>query len=360
MFYWELTRACDLACRHCRAEAISSRHPEELSTQECIQLLRVALGFGAPLPHLVLTGGDPLKRPDLFEVVAEARDRGFRVSLAPSGTPLLTHGAIRQIAESGVHSMSLSLDGSTAELHDAFRGVPGCFASTLQAGGWIRDSGIPLQINTLVTADTLGDLPALYERMLEMGIARWSLFFLIATGRGRALREIEPAESERLFHWLYDLSRSAPFEIKTTEATHYRRVALVRMRSEGIPDATIARTPVGRGFGVRDGNGILFVSHTGDVYPSGFLPLWAGNARTASIVDIYRGAELFTRLRDVTQLSGRCGVCPFQEICGGSRARAYAWTGDCMASDPLCPYRPQPHSPIGSPTYGAPPSGAPT
>jgi radical SAM protein len=298
------------------------------------------LGFGEPLPHLVLTGGDPLKRPDLFELIARARHLGLGVSLAPSGTALLTQGEIQRMAASGVQSISLSLDGSTPERHDAFRGVPGCFATTLRAARWIREAGMPLQINTLVTADTLDDLTALYDRMLEMGIVRWSLFFLIATGRGRALREIEPAESETLFHRLYDLSKSSPFAIKTTEATHYRRVALVRMRNEGIPDAAIARTPVGRGFGVRDGNGILFVSHTGDVYPSGFLPLRAGNVRAASIVDIYRHGELFTALRDVGRLVGKCGICPFREVCGGSRARAYAWTGDILASDPLCPYRP--------------------
>ncbi len=340
LIYWEVTRACDLACRHCRAEAVAARHPGELSTEQGRAMLREARRFGQPLPHLVITGGDPLKRPDLCDLIAAAVELGFGVSLAPSGTVLLTREVIGRLAAAGTQSMSLSLDGSTAERHDAFRGVPGCFDVTLQAARWVRAARIPLQINTLVTAETLEDLPDLYALLRGLDIMRWSLFFLISVGRGRLLREITPGQSERLFHWLLDLSRDAPFAIKTTEATHYRRVAVVRMRAAGMDDAAIARTPVGRGFGVRDGNGIMFVSHTGEVYPSGFLPLAAGNVRASSIVDLYRAAPLFVRLRDVDRLSGKCGDCSFKAICGGSRARAYAWTGDEMGSDPLCPYQP--------------------
>ncbi len=340
LIYWEMTRACDLACRHCRAEAIALRHPNELSTAEGRAMLRQALEFGPPLPHLVFTGGDPLKRPDLMDLTAEATTLGFSVSLAPSGTTLLSAEAIRGLAAAGIQSMSLSLDGSTAARHDAFRGVPGCFEMTLAAAHRIREAGIPLQINTLVTAETLADLPNIYTLMRDLSIMRWSLFLLIAVGRGRVLQEITPAESERLFNLLLSLGREAPFAIKTTEAPHYRRVAHRRMRAAGMDDAAIAATPVGRGFGIRDGNGIMFVSHTGDVYPSGFLPVVAGNVRASSVVDLYRGSPVFSRLRDVTQLTGKCGLCSFASICGGSRARAYAWTGDYMASDPLCPYQP--------------------
>ena len=340
LIYWEVTRACDLACRHCRAEAVAARHPGELSTEEGRAMLREARRFGDPPPHLVITGGDPLKRPDLWDLIGAAVEQGFGVSLAPSGTVLLTREVIGRLAAAGIQSMSLSLDGSTAERHDAFRGVPGCFEVTLQAARWVREAHIPLQVNTLVTAETLEDLPDLYALLRGLDIMRWSLFFLISVGRGRLLQEITPGQSERLFHWLLDLTRDAPFAIKTTEATHYRRVAVVRMRAAGMDDAAIARTPVGRGFGVRDGNGIMFVSHTGEVYPSGFLPLPAGNVRTASIVDLYRTSPLFVRLRDVERLTGKCGACSFKAICGGSRARAYAWTGDEMGSDPLCPYQP--------------------
>ncbi len=340
LIYWEMTRACDLTCRHCRAEAIPLAHPQELSTAEAEAMLREARRFGSPLPHLVFTGGDPLRRNDLFDLIEHARSLDFGVSLAPSATVLLDRAVIGRLAGAGVQSMSLSIDGSTPERHDGFRGVVGTFATTLAAARWIREASIPLQLNTLVTAETLGDLPDLYALMRRLDIMRWSLFFLIAVGRGRVLQEITPVESERLFHWLLDLGREAPFPIKTTEATHYRRVAYARMRRAGMEDAAIARTSVGRGFGIRDGNGIMFISHIGAVYPSGFLPVAAGNVRWASLVDLYRSSPLFVRLRDITQLGGKCGQCSFAAICGGSRARAYAWTGDVMASDPLCPYEP--------------------
>jgi radical SAM protein len=340
LVYWELTRACDLACQHCRAEAVADRHPLELSTDEGRRMLRDAVGFGHPLPHWVYTGGDPFKRPDLPTLVEEARSLGFGVSLAPSATPLVTPQAIRDLARAGVQAISLSLDGSTPDRHDALRGIPGCFDLTLRLARRIREEGIALQVNTLVTAATAEDLPALYRLVSGLDVVRWSLFFLVRVGRGRLLEELSPEQAEQLCHWLFDLSRTSPFAIKTTEAPHYRRVALLRLLRDGASLQEVARTSVGRGFGVRDGNGIVFVSHTGDVYPSGFLPLRAGNVRERSLVHIYRASGLMVRLRDTDQLRGKCGRCPFRDICGGSRARAYAHTGDPMASDPLCPYEP--------------------
>jgi len=342
LVYWELTRACDLACQHCRAEAVPDRHPLELSTEEARRLLRQATDFGPPLPHWVFTGGDPFKRPDLPLLVEEARALGFGVSLAPSATPLVTPEALRSLARAGVQAVSLSLDGSTPERHDALRGIAGCFDLTLRLARRVREEGIALQINTLVTAHTAQDLPALYELVRRLDVVRWSLFFLIRVGRGRLLQELDPPEAERLCHWLFDLSRESPFAVKTTEAPHYRRVALLRMLREGMSLAEVARSSVGRGFGVRDGNGIVFVSHVGDVYPSGFLPLRVGNVRERSLVDLYRAADLMVQLRDTDRLRGKCGRCPFRDVCGGSRARAYAHTGDPMASDPLCPYEPLP------------------
>ncbi len=346
LVYWELTRACDLACRHCRAEAVTQRDPDELTTAEGRALLQQVLEFGTPLPHMVFTGGDPLKRPDLFFLIEEAARLGVGVSLAPSGTTLLTREAIRRLRAAGIQSMSLSLDGSTAELHDAFRGVPGCFEMTMQAAGWAIAEGIPLQVNTLVTADTTADLPAIYGLLTAFAIERWSLFFLISVGRGTALRELDPASAERLMEWLYDLMQTAPFAIKTTEAPHFRRVALERMRAAGLDGPKIRRSSVGRGFGIRDGNGILFISRTGDVTPSGFLPLPAGNVRTSSLVNIYRASALFTSLRRASQFKDRCGRCEFNAMCGGSRARAFAHTGDVLASDPLCPYVPGHHGAV--------------
>jgi len=340
LLYWELTRACDLACKHCRAEAVVDRDPDELTTEEARALLEQVLDFGAPLPHVVFTGGDPLKRPDLDELVAYARALGIGSSLAPSGTTLLTREAIRRLRDAGIQSMSLSLDGSNADRHDTFRGVPGCFDTTMAAARWVAEEGLPLQINTLVTDETAADLPAIYALLTQMSVERWSLFFLISVGRGTALRELDPDAAERLMHWLYDLMQTSPFAIKTTEAPSFRRVAVGRMRAAGWDGARIRRSSIGRGFGIRDGNGIMFVSRTGDVTPSGFLPLVAGNVRRQRIVHLYRRSPLFVALRDVARFEDRCGRCPFNTICGGSRARAFAHTGNFLASDPLCPYVP--------------------
>ncbi len=341
LIYWEMTRACDLACRHCRADAIPHRHPLEMTEGDGRAMLRDALEFGAPLPHFVFTGGDPFKRPDLVPLVEEAGRLGLGVSLAPSGTPLITREGIDTLVAAGIHGFSLSLDGANADHHDAFRGVPGCFEQTLRAARRIRAAGSPLQINTLVTAETVGDLPALADLLGGLGIVRWSLFFLISVGRGRTgLRELGAVETERLFRWLDGLSLLVPYAIKTTEAMHYRRVVVKQMRRRGLDDEDIAHTPSGQGFGIRDGNGIMFVSHTGDVFPSGFLPLSAGNVQRENIVVLYRSHPVFTSIRDIGQVKGKCGRCEFVSICGGSRARAYAATGDPLESDPLCLYQP--------------------
>jgi radical SAM protein len=340
LVYWEMTLACGLACRHCRASAIAERSPLELSTDEGKRLLDDITGFGRPYPHVVFTGGDPLRRPDLLELVEAATERSIGVSLAPAATGELTKEGLRALRAAGIQNISLSLDGSTPEIHDGFRGVTGTFETTLRSAHWAREEGLPIQVNTLVTDETLPDLPAVYELMKTIDIMRWSLFFLISVGRGSALREVSPADSEKLNHWLYDLSKVAPFQVKTTEATHYRRIAIKAMKVEGMSDDQIAKTSVGRGFGIRDGNGIVFVNHDGSVYPSGFLPIAVGNVRASSIVDLYRSAPVFTGLREPKEFKGRCGRCEYGQICGGSRARAFAWTGDELESDPLCPYVP--------------------
>lgn len=340
LVYWETTLACGLACRHCRATAVPERSPLELTTQEGLGLLDRVLGFGNPLPHVVFTGGDPLRRPDLEELVAGATERGIGASLAPAVTPDLTKDRLGSLKAAGIQTISLSLDGSSPELHDGLRGVPGTFEMTMRGAEWAHEVGLPIQVNTLVTDTTLDDLPAIFEVVGRMGILRWSLFFLISVGRGTLLQEITPAQSERLFGWLYDLSKVSPFQIKTTEATHYRRVATRRMEQDGMTEEEILRTPVGRGFGVRDGNGIMFVAHDGAVYPSGFLPLAVGNVRTDDVVTLYREHPVFTSLRDTTRYMGRCGACQHVARCGGSRARAFAWTGDPLEADPLCPFVP--------------------
>jgi len=340
LVYWEMTNACGLACRHCRASAMAERSPLELTLDEGKRLLDDITGFGRPYPHVVFTGGDPLLRPDLEELVAAATERTIGCSLAPAATGLLTKTALDRLKAAGVQNISLSIDGSTAEIHDGFRGVAGTFETTLESARIAREAGLPIQVNTLITDETLADLPAIYELMTTLDIMRWSLFYLISVGRGSALQEVSPAESERLNRWLFDLSRTAPFQVKTTEAMHYRRVAIKAMQAEGMDDEAIARTSVGRGFGIRDGNGIMFVNHDGAVYPSGFLPIAVGNVRETSIVELYRSSPVFTSLRDPARFQGRCGRCEYNRICGGSRARAFAWTGDPLGSDPLCPYIP--------------------
>jgi radical SAM protein len=345
LVYWETTLACGLACRHCRATAQAERSPLELTTAEGERLLDEITKFGRPYPHVVFTGGDPLNRPDLHHLVRAATERGIGASLAPAATPLLTQETLESLREAGIQNISLSIDGSNAERHDGFRMVEGTFEKTLQAARWARAAGLPIQVNTLVTDQTLEDLPAIYELLLGIDVMRWALFMLITTGRGSDLREITPGESEKLNAWLFNLGRTAPFQVKTTEATHYRRHAIREWHAEGKTDEEILQTSVGRGFGIRDGNGIVFINHDGTVNPSGFLPIPLGNVRTHSIVDLYRDHEVMRGLRNPEGFKGRCGACEYARVCGGSRARAYAWTGDPLEADPLCPYVPSGNPP---------------
>ncbi len=338
--YWELTNACDLACRHCRATAMAQPGPDELSLDEVRRVLAGFAGFGAPLPHVVFTGGDPLLRPDLREILAAARRLGIGFSLAPAVTPLLDRERMAQLVADGVQAISLSLDGSTAAAHDGLRGVDGTFAATLAALDAAAEVGLPVQVNTLVTDQTAADLPAIYELLSSRTLMRWSLFFLISVGRGAQLRELDPGPAERLLRWLGEIARTAPFQLKTTEAMHYRRVNAQAALRAGRTREQVEASPMARGFGIRDGNGIVFIAHDGEVNPSGFLPVGVGNVRERSLVDIYRQAPLMRSLRDPQQFKGRCGCCDFHDWCGGSRARAFAWTGDPLESDPLCPYVP--------------------
>lgn len=338
--YWELTRACDLACRHCRAEAMRERARDELSTRECERVLRELAAAGPPPPHVVFTGGDPLKRPDLLELVRYGVGLGLGASVAPSATEGLTSETVAALKQAGVSAMSLSLDGSSPARHDGLRGVLGCFGWTLVAAQRIVGAGIPLQINTLVTAETAPDLESTAKVVARTGAVRWSLFFLVSVGRGRGLRPLEAAECERLLRWLVRQAPEWPFTVTTTEAPQFRRVVIETMRAAGARGSEIRESPAARAFGIRDGNGIMFIAANGDVTPSGFLPIAAGNVRTADAAEIYRSASLFQALRDPAHFHGRCGVCNYRAVCGGSRARAYAATGDVMGEDPLCPYEP--------------------
>jgi MoaA/NifB/PqqE/SkfB family radical SAM enzyme len=244
--YWEVTQACALACRHCRAEAVPHHHPLELSHEEGVRLLRQIAEFGDPIPYLILTGGDPLEREDLYELIDEARAFGIGVSITPAATDALTRDTLVKLKDHGIEGLGLSLDGSTPDRHDSIRQVPGTFARTMRAMEWAKELGIPLQVNTLAAAQTADDIPAIYELLEPMAVARWSMFFLISVGRGKVLEPLEPEAAERLMAWIHDTSRRASFIVATTEAPSYRRVALERMREEGPSGEAVKQSGVYR------------------------------------------------------------------------------------------------------------------
>jgi AdoMet-dependent heme synthase len=342
---WEVTRACALACVHCRAEAIPRRNPDELTTEEGKALIeRVAAFDGPRKPLFVLTGGDPLRRRDVAELVRYGVHQGLSVSMTPSGTAAVTHARLEELRNAGLARLAISLDGSDADRHDAFRRVRGSYRFTKRIIDDTRSIGLPLQINTTVSRDTVDDLPAIAKLVAEAGAVLWALFFLIPVGRANAGQALSARETESVLGWAAGLQSSVPFGIKTTEAPHYHRVLAQRTARVAVPAPQ--QTPegprrIGRaGRAVTDGNGFLFVDHLGAICPSGFLPLQAGDVRTDDLVKVYREHPLFRSLRDPNAFGGRCGVCEFRDRCGGSRARAYAATGDPLAEDPGCAYQP--------------------
>jgi AdoMet-dependent heme synthase len=338
---WEVTQACDLACAHCRASAQPLRSCDELSTEEGKHLIDEIADFKVPV--FVITGGDPLKRPDIFELVQHASSRGVRVSMTPSATPLLTQEAVHKLKDAGLARMAISLDGSTAMMHDTFRGVVGSYQRTLEAVGWARQCGLPVQINTTFSRYNIGDLDNIAALMKTLDISLWSVFFLVPMGRGQMKDLLSAEEFEAVFAKLHALAKDASFDIKSTEAQHYRRYIL-QHKSEGL---AVAKRPAGTDHigraprGLNDGKGFAFISHKGDVYPSGFLPVSGGNVRQRSLASIYRESPLFLKLRDADALGGKCGVCEFRQVCGGSRARAFAVSGDYLAEEPCCVYEPK-------------------
>jgi AdoMet-dependent heme synthase len=281
-----------------------------------------------------------LKRPDLLELVRAATARGLDVSVAPSATNALTRETVHALRDAGVRAMSLSIDGPDAARHDGLRGVLGCFGWTLAAAARIVGAGVPLQINTLASAETVRHLESIGDLVARIRAARWSLFFLVQVGRGRALRQLTARDCELTLDWVARNAKRWPFTLTTTEAPHYRRIVLQRMRAAGRSIADPETAPIARSFGIRDGNGILFIAANGDVTPSGFLPLVAGNVRDTDVLALYRTSPLFSGLRAPENFGGRCGACTFRTVCGGSRARAWAATGDALAEDPLCEWEP--------------------
>jgi len=368
--FWEITRACMLACKHCRAKAIRKRHPDELTTKEAFGAVDQLLDFGKPTPLLVFTGGDPLMRDDVFEIVKYASESGLRTAIAFSGTRLATEKRLEKLKDAGISRIAISLDGSNAKIHDYFRGVSGTFETSLEILKLARELEISSQINTTVTTFNIHDLPNIARLGIENDITLWDVFFVVPTGRAKPEYMPSPQEFEDVLNWLYDLSRKTGLNVKSSAATHLRRIEY--MRDNGIYDIehgelylklldaikdfpegerkeivagahgrSIARDGIRRMMGITDGRGMFFISHVGDVYPSGFLPLKAGNIRETSLKDIYMKSEIFANLKDPERLKGKCGICEFRYICGGSRARAYAVTGDYLSAEPNCIYKPR-------------------
>lgn len=325
---WETTRACQLACRHCRASAIRHRNPDELTVDEVVKYILDPLAEGGS-SVFVLTGGDPLERDDLAEIVSEAHKRGLRPSITPSATPRVTRQRLAQLQAAGLLSCAFSLDGSYAAIHDRFRGIRGTFDLTMEKIRDLHDLGIPLQINTTVSVYNRDDLTALARKVEELRAFRWSVFFLIPIGRAKSRDMLSPREQEEVLQWLGTLQKTVSYEIKTTEAPQYRRI----QTQAGALSARPA---------IWDGNGFMFVAHNGDIYPSGFLPMALGNIRCNPLIQVYRDDPLFQALRNPAAFHGKCGYCEFNTVCAGSRARAYAVTGDPLESDPFCPYIPDP------------------
>ncbi|MEX2608801.1 MAG: TIGR04053 family radical SAM/SPASM domain-containing protein [Gemmatimonadota bacterium] len=348
---WETTQACDLACKHCRAEAQPDRHPDELSTAEAKRMLERVRAFGPII--FVFSGGDCLKRPDILELVAYGHELGLRMAATPATTPLCSKEMIQQLKDAGLARLAISLDGSCPEIHDEFRRVEGSFGHGLRILKTAQEVGMTTQVNTVVARHNLEDFDHLCALMEQVGIVFWEVFFLVPMGRAKPEDVAGPDEFEAVFNRLYDLSKTAPFDIKATAAPQYNRVVLERKvaeRREGLRQdagglmtdglAHSLKDGIGRAGNVNDGDGFLFISHTGDIMPSGFLPLRAGNVREDDLVGVYRTAPIFTALRDRANLKGKCAVCEYRPVCGGSRARAYAVTGDWHEAEPYCAHEP--------------------
>lgn len=348
---WETTQACDLACKHCRAMAQPLRNPDELTTAEAKALMDRLREFGPIV--FVFSGGDCFKRPDIVELVEYGAKLGLRMGITPATTSLATRELLQQLKDVGLTRVAISLDGSNADIHDEFRQVKGSFDHGLRILREAQEVGLSTQVNTVIRKANIDDMDAMTELMTTLGVVFWEVFFLVPMGRAKADDVASPEEFEQVFHQLYDLSKTAPFDIKATAAPQYSRVVMQRKRDEvragadeDVRDVMTRgmhysqRDGIGRARNVNDGDGFIFISHTGDIFPSGFLPVNAGNIRDTDVIDIYRNAPVFRQLRDRSLLEGKCGACGFRSACGGSRARAYAMTGNYLAEEPFCAYEP--------------------
>jgi radical SAM protein len=332
--FYEVTRACNLLCRHCRAEAQPHSHPLELDTRTSLSLIDDLVKFPKP-PLLVLTGGDPIKRRDVFDIVHHAVASGLKTAMTPSATKLANTRAVVQLKQAGLHRLAVSLDGADADTHDGFRRVPGSYQRTLEIIADAAACGLPLQINTTIARHNFHQIDAIADVLAAFPIVLWSVFFLVPTGRALADQRITADEFEVAFEKLFRQSGRQKYAIKTTEAPHYRRFMMEKMKRRGTSSDSLRLPNI---VGTNDGRGVMFISHIGEIFPSGFLPVECGRFPRDSVVHTYQHSPLFVDLRDPAKLKGKCGVCHYRDICGGSRARAFGLTGDPLAAEPDCAY----------------------
>ncbi len=344
---WEVTRKCNLNCKHCRASAEFGPYPGELSTEECFRLIDQILEVGNPI--LILTGGEPLMREDIFEITDYAVKKGMRVVMAPNGT-LVTEEMARKMKDAGIQRISVSIDFPTEEQHDKFRGVEGAFKGAVQAIKNAHKVGLDVQINSTITKLNNEHLDDLLKLSEDLGVVAFHPFLLVPTGRGKELeeQELSPEEYEKTLNWIYDMQKDCPnIFFKPTDVPHYFRVRMQRAKEEGrVAEMKKAHPHAARGLetmtrGCLAGIGFCFISHVGQVQPCGYFEVAAGNIKEQSFKEVWEKSKLFNDLRDYSLLKGKCGICEYRNICGGCRARAYEATGDYLAEEPYCVYVPK-------------------
>jgi heme b synthase len=339
MIAWEVTRSCNLNCIHCRASAEKGPYPDELTTEEAFRLIEEVVSFSRPV--VILTGGEPLLRPDIFDLARYGTQKGLRMVMAPNGT-LLDGDKAARLKDSGIQRVSISLDGAAAESHDRFRQVDGAFAGALRGIQFLKEAGLEFQINTTVTQKNFRELPQIQDLAVKLGAVAHHIFLLVPTGRGKEMKgeAIEGEEYEKVLHWFYDQRGKTPLQLKATCAPHYYRILRQRAREEGkkVTPQTHGLDAMTRG--CLGGIGFLFISHVGDVQPCGYLEALSGNVRRQRLKEIWESSPVFLRLRDFSAYRGRCGRCEYKRVCGGCRARAFERSGDFMAEEPLCIYQP--------------------
>lgn len=341
LVFWETTNACNLRCAHCRASAVEDRGSEELSLEQAESLLSDIASFCRPV--IVLSGGEPLVREDIFDIARCGTRLGLRMVLATNGT-LLDGNKARMLIESGIQRVSVSLDGADSDTHDSFRGLPGAFDAAIRGMAHCKAVGLPVQINTTVARHNLQQLPAILDLAVSLGACALHLFLLVPTGCGKHIAELEmisPQEYEDVLNWLYDAASASHISLKATCAPHYFRVMRQRAKAEGVGITTETHGMEAMTKGCLAGSAVCFVSYRGDVYPCGYLPITAGNVLETPLNLIWRESTLFAELRDPSLLKGKCGRCEYVRVCGGCRARAYAETGDFLEAEPYCVYQPQ-------------------